>query len=145
MRDTPLPPAANMSPHSFTPSATTYLREHVMLAALGAVGLSGALFFMGNPHAWTGVVGSVLAIGTRGVYARSEQLGMVWKLEAQALRRPDGHSIDLAQVANVRTLFSAAQVITKSGEKYLIKYQADPAGIAAVILDARDTFTGNRA
>lgn len=122
----------------FIPSKGTYIREHIMLAALGSVLLSGLLIFMGNPHAWTGVVGSVLAIGVRGAYVMNEQLGMVWRLTEDKLIAPDARTFPLADIEDTRTIFSALQVITRTGDKYLIKYQADPAAGAALVLQARD-------
>lgn len=119
---------------SFPPSRSTYIKEHIMLAALGAVILTAVLMFMGNPHYWTGALGSVLAIGARGSYAMKEQLGMVWQLTEDALITPDARKIPLASVKDARYLFSALQVITLTGEKYLIKYQPNPAEGAALIL-----------
>ncbi len=128
----------------FPPSKGTYIREHIMLAALGSVLLSGLLMFMGNPHAWTGIVGSVLAIGVRGVYVMREQLDMVWKLTETQLIGPDGRIIPLAEVANARTMLSALQIITRTGDKYLIKYQSDPAAGARLVLQTRDAALGAR-
>jgi hypothetical protein len=117
----------------FTGSRTTYIKEHVMLAAIGAVGASGVLMLMGNPHAWTGAVGALLAIAVRGVYVASEQIGMTWQLTDKRLITPTGVSVRRADVEKVRTIFSAAQVVTRNGDKYMIKYQADPAATAAKI------------
>ncbi|MCV2892913.1 hypothetical protein [Lentibacter sp. XHP0401] len=128
----------------FPPARSTYIREHIMLAAIGSLLLSGILFYIGNPHPWTGVVGSVLAIGARGAYAMSEQLGMVWKLTDSKLVGPDGRIIPLADVADARTMLSALQVITRTGDKYLIKYQSDPAAGAAQILRTRDAALSAR-
>jgi hypothetical protein len=117
----------------FTGSRTTYIKEHVMLAAIGAVGATGILMAMGNPHAWTGAVGALLAIAVRGVYVASEQIGMTWQLTDKRLIAPTGMSVRRGDIARVRTIFSAAQVVTRSGEKFMIKYQADPAATAATI------------
>ena len=127
---------------SFVPNRGTYIREHILLAALGSVLLSGLLMFMGNPHAWTGIVGSVLAIAARGAYAMNEQLGMIWHLTNRRLIGPDGRKIGLSRIDTARTIFSATQILTTGGDKYLIKYQSDPASGAARILDARDTQKG---
>ena len=124
---------------TFTPNRGTYIREHIMLAALGAVLLSGFLIFMGNPHAWTGIVGSVIAITLRGTYAMKEQLGLHWHLTNKALIGPDGHRIALLDVDKARHIFSALQIITRSGDKYLIKYQPNPGEGAAQVLSTRDT------
>ena len=117
----------------FTGSRTTYIKEHLMLAAIGAVGATGVLMAMGNPHAWTGAVGALLAIAVRGVYVASEQIGMTWQLTDKRLIAPTGMSVKRSDIEKVRTIFSAAQVVTRSGEKFMIKYQADPAATAATI------------
>ncbi len=119
---------------TFTGSRPTYIKEHVMLAAIGSVGAVIVLMAMGNPHAWTGVVGAVLAIGIRGVYVASEQIGMTWHLTDRRLITPAGMSVLRGDIEKVRTIFSAAQVVTRKGDKFMIKYQADPAATAAAIL-----------
>lgn len=121
---------------AFTGSMTTYIKEHVLLAALGAVLATGLLKLMGNPHAWTGAVGAVLAIAVRGVYVASEQVGMTWTLTKTHLISPADKPLPLADIDKVRVIFSAAQVVTKSGEKYMLKYQADPAATKARIEEA---------
>ncbi len=116
----------------------TYIREHVMLAALGAVVMSGVLMAIGNPYPWTGVVGSVLAIGARGLYAAGEQLGFVWTLTDRRLIGPNERAITLTRIKAVNTIFSAVQVVTDTGDKYLLRYQADGQGVKQAILAARD-------
>lgn len=117
----------------FTGNRATYIKEHVLLAAIGSVGAVAVLMSMGNPHAWTGIVGAVAAIAVRGFYVASEQIGMVWTLTDKRLITPTGASVPRRDIVKVRTIFSAAQVVTRSGEKYMIKYQADPAATAATI------------
>lgn len=117
----------------FRGNLTTYIKEHVLLAALGSVAASGVLIAMGNPHAWTGVVGAVAAIGARGIYVASEQLGFVWVLTDRKLILPDHREVLLSDIDKIRTIFSAVQVITRNGDKYLIKYQSDPAATKAAI------------
>lgn len=122
----------------FPPARRTYIREHVMLAALGSVLVTAFLAVTGNPHLWVGPVAAVLAIALRGIYAMSEQLGMVWELTEHSLIAPDKSKLPLSTVANARAIFSAVQIITRSGEKHLIKYQPAPAEAAALILRTRD-------
>ncbi|SMR81821.1 hypothetical protein SAMN04488030_2243 [Aliiroseovarius halocynthiae] len=110
---------------SFSGNLPTYVKEHVMLAALGAVVISGGLMAMGNPYPWTGVVGSVAAIAVRGLYVAKEQLGFTWHLTNRRLIGPDGRTILLSSVDKVNVIFTAAQVVTHSGDKYMLKYQAD--------------------
>ncbi|WP_369410584.1 hypothetical protein [Parasedimentitalea denitrificans] len=46
---------------------------------------------------------------------------------------PAERNIPLTQIERVRTMGSYVQVVTKSGDKHLIKYLADPAGAARTI------------
>ncbi|WP_421701692.1 hypothetical protein [Aliiroseovarius sp.] len=133
MTDTPnLEPGETLLA-SFSGNRTTYIKEHVMLAALGSVLMSGVLVYMGNPHAWTGVVGAVGAIAVRGFYVAKEQLGFTWHLTDRRLIGPGERSISLTNVDKVNTIFSAAQVVTRTGDKYLLKYQEDTARTKAEI------------
>ena len=122
---------------SFSGNLNTYVKEHVLLAALGAVIMSGVLMYMGNPHAWTGIVGSVAAIAVRGFYVAREQLGFTWYLTNRRLIGPGERSILLGNIAKVNTIFSAAQVVTTTGDKYMMKYQADTKATQAAIDRAR--------
>lgn len=118
----------------FSGNLTTYIKEHVMLAAIGSVGAVAVLMAMGDPNIWVGPVGAVIAIAVRGVYLASEQVGMVWQLTKGRLITPTGMAIPRSDIAKVRVIFSAAQVITRSGEKYMIKYLADPKAVADEIM-----------
>lgn len=121
----------------FRGNPATYIKEHVMLAAIGAVGATAVLLALGNPHAWTGAVGALLAIAIRGVYVYSEAVGQTWQFTDRRLLSPTGMTVPRSEIADVRTIISAAQVITRSGEKYLIKYQADPKAVAETIRSGR--------
>ncbi len=88
---------------------------------------------MDNPHAWTGVIGAVGAIAVRGFYVAKEQLGFTWHLTTRRLIGPTGSAISLSNVDKVNTIFSAAQVVTRTGDKYLLKYQEDTARTKAEI------------
>ncbi|PID36287.1 MAG: hypothetical protein CR993_05450 [Rhodobacterales bacterium] len=117
----------------FRANRGTYIREHVILAALGSVLAVAVLMWMGDPNPWVGVVGAVLAIGVRGWYVASEALGQVWTLTDRRLITPAGVEVNRRDIKAVRVIFSAAQVVTEKGDKHMIKYLPDPAGIAATI------------
>ena len=111
---------------TFTADRTAYIRSHAWMAALAmAVGMA-ILWMMGNPHVWTGAIGGLAAIILRGWYLASEELTVVWTLTDTHLTGPAERNIPLNQIARVRTMGSYVQVVTKSGDKHLIKYQADP-------------------
>ncbi|GKY86298.1 hypothetical protein [Sinisalibacter aestuarii] len=118
----------------FSGNLTTYIKEHVMLAAIGSVGAALVLIWLGDANYWVGPVGAVLAIAVRGVYVASEQVGMTWQLTDRRLITPAGLTIPRSEIETVRTIFSAAQVVTRKGDKYMIKYQPDPKAVAATIM-----------
>lgn len=121
----------------FQGNRTTYIKEHVMLAALGSVLMVVILMAMGNAHAWTGVVGAVAAIAIRGVYLIKEQTGFIWTLTNRRLIGPTGSAILLDNITTVNTIFTAAQVVTIAGDKHMLKYQADAKATKAQIDRAR--------
>lgn len=125
---------------SFTGNLQTYIKEHVLLAALGSVGAVAVLMAMGDPNYWVGPIGAVVAIAVRGFYLASEQVGMVWQLTPRRLVTPTGMTIPRADIEKVRVIFSAAQVITRAGEKYMIKYQANPKAVADTIMERGGAF-----
>lgn len=123
---------------SITADRATYNREHVVLFFIGAIVMYVALWAIGNPFPWTGIVGAAFAIFIRWIYVASEAMDVVWVLTQKRLTGPAERSIPLSSVKDVRTLFSAVQVITHSGDKYMLKYLADPKGTVEMILKTRD-------
>ncbi len=122
-----------MSDLTFSANRAAYIRSHAWLAALGMGGAMLVLWLMGNPYVWTGAVAGLAAVAVRGGYLASEELAVVWTLGDTALTGPGGQSIALTNIAELRTIGSFVQVITRDGHKYLIKYQADPAATKAAI------------
>ena len=121
------------TPVTFTADRAAYIRSHAWMAALAmAVGMV-ILWAMGNPHVWTGAIGGLAAIMLRGWYLASEDLTAVWTLSDTHLTGPAERNVPLNQIARVRTMGSYVQVVTKSGDKHLIKYLADPAASARAI------------
>ncbi|MCK4712178.1 MAG: hypothetical protein KAT26_04795 [Marinosulfonomonas sp.] len=115
-----------------------YNREHVVLFFIGAALMYGVLVAVGNPFPWTGIVGAVFAIFIRWIYVASEAMDVVWTLTGKRLTGPSERSIPLASIKTVRTLFSAVQVITHTGDKYMLKYLADTQATVDAIIKARD-------
>lgn len=110
----------------------TYIRDHLVMAGLGSLLAMGVLIAMGDPNVWVGLVGACVAIAVRGFYLASEELAVEWRIADGAIRAPGRH-IALRDVAEVRTILSAVQIVARDGNKYLIKYQADPKRRAAEI------------
>ena len=122
---------------TFTPDRTAYIRSHAWMAALAMAAGMAILWAMGNPHVWTGAIGGLAAIILRGWYLMSEELAVVWTLSDSHLSGPAERNIPLTQIERVRTMGSYVQVVTKSGDKHLIKYQAEPAATSRIIESAR--------
>lgn len=111
--------------HSFHPDRATYWRDHAWLAAAAmAIGMA-ILWIMGNPHVWTGAVGGLAAVAVRAFYVASDELQARWDLTDRRLLGPQTRAVPLTDIARIRTLGSAVQVVTRSGDKHLLKYQSD--------------------
>ena len=121
----------------FRADRAAYIRNHAWLAALGMGGAMAILWLMGSPHIWTGAPAGLAAIVLRGWYLASEELNVVWQIDGPRLIGPAERSIPLSQIEAVRSMGSFVQVITRGGDKHLIKYQADPAATIAAIERAR--------
>ena len=128
----------------FAADRQTYIRDHIVMALLGSVGMTAILYAVGNPFPWVGVVGSVIAISVRGVFVMTETLGFRWQLTPQNLSFPGERSLPLSQIKTVRSMLSAVQIVTDSGEKFLIRYQKNPQDTVATILAARDRQEQNQ-
>lgn len=115
----------------------TYWREHAWLAAIAMAGGMAVLWALGNPHVWTGAIGGLAAIAVRGLYLASDETKMEWHLTNQRLLGPGPRAIALDNISAVRSLFSAVQVVTVTGDKHLLKYQADTKAVISAIDAAR--------
>lgn len=117
----------------FTADRATYWREHAWIAALAMALGMGVLWAMGNPHVWTGAIGGLAAVAVRAFYLASDEATAVWTLTPTELTGPEGRRVRLTEIDRLRTLGSAVQIITRSGDKHLMKYLADrPAVVAAI-------------
>ncbi|MEB8388224.1 hypothetical protein OO012_13375 [Rhodobacteraceae bacterium KMM 6894] len=124
--------------HSFSPDRGAYWRDHAWMAAGAmAVGM-GILAAVGNPHVWTGAVGGLAAIAVRAFYLASDEMTARWDLTDRRLLGPGGRAVALRDIVRIRGLGSAVQIITQSGDKHLIKYQAN----RAAVTDRLATATG---
>ncbi|QFT97359.1 hypothetical protein FIU85_08605 [Roseovarius sp. THAF8] len=110
---------------SFHAARTTYWRDHAWMAA-GAMALGMVvLWAIGNPHVWTGAVGGLAAIAVRAGYLASDEVKARWDLTDRRLLGPLGKQAWLREIAQLRVLGSAVQIVTTEGDKHLIKYLAD--------------------
>ncbi|MEM7721063.1 MAG: hypothetical protein AAF376_01700 [Pseudomonadota bacterium] len=121
----------------FKADKATYWRENAWLAAIAMVLGMGVLWVMGNPHVWTGAIGGLAAIAVRSFYLASDEVKMEWHLTNRRLLGPGPRAIAHENIETVRSLMSAVQIITVTGDKHLLKYQADTADTVAQINRAR--------
>ena len=120
----------------FHPDRATYIRDHTWLAALAMAAGMGILWLMGNAHIWTGAVGGLAAIAIRAFYVASDELNMRWDLTDRRLLGPQATAVELARIDKLRILGSTVQVVTNSGDKYLLKYQPDAGATRRRLEDA---------
>lgn len=118
---------------SFRPDRATYRRDHATMAAIAMAAGMAILWALGNAHIWTGAIGGLAAIALRGWYLASDELAARWDLTGRRLLGPGARAIGLREIAQVNTLMSAVQIVTRSGAKQLIKYQADAKATKAAI------------
>lgn len=115
-----------------------YWRDHAMLAVVGMAGVGAFLWLIGSEHVAIGSLGAILALAVRGAYLYREQTGMIWHLTDRRLILPDGkRSVMVMEIDTVRRLLGDMQIITRSGDKYLIKHLADTPAAVARIEDAK--------
>lgn len=117
----------------FPADRSAYIRSHTWMAAAAMGGAMLVLWLIGNPYVWTGAPAGLAAIVLRGWYLASEELGYVWAIEGADLVGPGPRRIALDAITQVNTMGSYVQIVTKTGDKHLIKYQADPAATKAAI------------
>ena len=118
---------------SFRADRATYVRTNTWMAAAAMGAGMLILWVLGNPYVWTGAVGGLAAVAVRAFYLMSEALSERWDLTNQRILGPMTRVIRLGEVKQLNTLGSVVQVVTHSGDKYLIKYQADPKATIAAI------------
>jgi hypothetical protein len=120
----------------FHPDRTAYWRAHLVMAVFLGIFAGLVLLWQGNPYPVVGPVAAVLAIGIRAAYVASEAMAEVWRLTDRRLLGPAGRVVPLPQLQAARPFLGAVQVTTTTGDKHLIKYQADPAAVATRLLSA---------
>lgn len=121
---------------SFRADRMTYMRDHAWMAAVAMAAGMAILWLIGNPHVWTGAVGGLAAIVIRGGYLATDELAARWDLTDRRLLGPQTRVAGLSDIAQVRGLGSAVQIVTRSGDKHLIKYLADKNSAMARIKEA---------
>lgn len=117
-----------------------YWRAHSIMAAVAATLAFGFFFLTGSGlgGALGGAFGGLLAIGARGAYLAGEQMRQHWRLTDRRVILPHGGSVALAEIENARLILGDLQLITRAGDKHLVKFPADGAAALAAVTTARD-------
>ncbi|WP_300588169.1 hypothetical protein [Marivita sp.] len=121
----------------FKPDMATYIRAHAVMTAFAMAAGMLILWVLDNPHIWTGAVGGLAAVALRGWYMADEVMDEVWAMNSTSLTGPYERKARLDEIAKVRTVAGSVQIITRSGDKHLIKYQPDPKAVIDQINAAR--------
>jgi hypothetical protein len=121
---------------TFRADRLTYWKSHLIMAVV--LGTAAGLFLMcqGNPFPVAGPIGAILAIGARAAYLASEALSDSWALTERRLLGPGGRIVPLSSLQTARPFLGAVQLVTRTGDKHLMKYLANPADAATRILAA---------
>ena len=117
----------------FPADRATYFRAHLRMAAVFMGGAMGVLWLIDSPYIWAGGFAALAAVTVRGWFLRSEELSICWRIEDGVLAGPGNIRISLGDIVGIRALGSFVQIVTKRGEKHLIKYQADPSATISAI------------
>lgn len=122
----------------YRPDRNRYWRDHALMA-LALMALAGAVIWAtGTPHPEVGALGAVLAVTVRAAYLASETLGLRWVLTDKRLILPGNRGVPLLEIETIRPFLGDVQVITRSGDKHLLKHLADAAAVIAGVTDARE-------
>ncbi|MDZ4094899.1 MAG: hypothetical protein U1D35_08315 [Paracoccaceae bacterium] len=118
----------------------SYWRSHAIMALIGGITAGIVLVYLGNPTPWVGPVAAAGALGVRGAYLASEALALTWRLTDRRLLGPGGRNVALPQITTARPFLGDVQIITRSGDKHLMKYMTDAKPVIAAIDAARKGF-----
>lgn len=128
------------------PDSGRYWRDNAILAVALMALAGGVLWATGTPYPAIGSLGAILAVAVRATYLASETRALRWVLTDRRVILPGGQrSLPLLELETVRVLLGDVQLITRAGDKHLLKYVADGAGLVSRILEARDRRARRRA
>lgn len=122
----------------FLPDPRRYWVDHLVLGGLGGVLASAVLIWLGKlDQVAVAVVAIIVGMALRAAYFRSEVFARRWQLTDRRLIGPQGKQVMLLEIETVRSLMGDVQIVTKSGDKHLIRHQASSAPVVAMIEAAK--------
>lgn len=115
-----------------------YWYDHAVLGGIGAVLVTVVLIWMGKTDQ-IGIAIAAIALGmmARAAYFRSEAFARRWRLTQKRLIGPQGRAVMLLEIKAVRRLMGDVQIVTKMGDKHLIKHLSDAEAVVNAIEAAR--------
>ncbi|WP_415182035.1 hypothetical protein [Phaeovulum sp.] len=123
----------------FASDRRRYWTDHAAMAGIGAAAVLLILPLFGKAGQIPIAVPAVIvAIFLRGAYLASEQFARRWQLTDRRLIGPQGRNVMLLELLTARKLLGDVQIVTKSGQKHLLKHLADSDAVVTTILQARD-------
>lgn len=123
--------------HTWAADKATYWRGHGIMAVIGGFIAGVVLVYLQNPDPWVGPLAAIAALGLRGWYLASEALALSWRLTDRRLLGPGGRTLRLADIDKARPFLGDVQIITRSGDKHLMKYMAQASPVVAAIEAAK--------
>lgn len=126
---------------TFPADRGAYIRNHLILAVVFGALAGLVLIAMDNPDPWVGPVAALAAIGIRAAYLASEALAAQWRLTDRRLLGPGGRAVALADISAARPFFGDVQIVTRGGDKHLMKYLPDVRAVLDAIETARKART----
>ena len=122
----------------FEPDPKRYCYDTAVLAGFGIVLVGAALAWMGKvEQIAVAAVAIAAGMALRALYFRSEAFARRWQLTDRRLVGPQGRQVMLLEIRQVRRLMGDVQIVTKAGDKNLIKHLGDSAAVMATIEAAR--------
>lgn len=128
----------------YRPDRNRYWRDHALMAVVLMAIAGSVVWATGTPHPEVGALGAVLAVAVRAAYLASETLALRWTLTDKRLILPGNRAVPLMEIETVRPFLGDVQLITRGGDKHLLKHLADTPGVVARVLEARERRSKRR-
>ena len=133
----PLEPGEKVS-QVFLPDLRRYWMDHMVLGGLGAVLVSAVLVWLGKlDQIPVAILAILIGMAARAAWFRSEAFARRWQLTDRRLIGPQGKQAMLLEIEMVRSLIGDVQIVTKAGDKHLIRHLAEAAPVVAAIEAAK--------